>query len=104
MAMPAAIGRIAEVESRVETDEDNEAPFDADRAALTRAEWGAIATSLAKSRSELRALLDTLAEDESGSKRSGMSSTNAMCSISTRTVRSEPGWQAGGLPLMDSRP
>lgn len=103
MAMPAAIGRIAEVESRVETDEDNEALFDADRAALTRAEWGAIATSLAKSR-ELRALLDTLAEDELGSKRSGMSSANAMCSISSRTVRSEPGWQAGGLPLMDSRP
>jgi predicted RNase H-like HicB family nuclease len=70
---------VEEVESAIETDEDTEVLISADRAALTEQDWSQLLESLAKSRSELVALLAGLADDELESKREE----------SERTVREE---------------
>jgi predicted RNase H-like HicB family nuclease len=67
---------VEEVESAIEADEDTEVLISADRAALTEQDWSRLRESLAKSRSELVALL---ADDELESKREG----------TERTVREE---------------
>ena len=70
---------VEEVESTIEADEDTEVLISADRAALTEQDWSQLRESLAKSRSELVALLAGLADDELESKREE----------SERTVREE---------------
>jgi predicted RNase H-like HicB family nuclease len=70
---------VEEVESAIEADEDTEVLISADRAALTEQDWSQLRESLAKSRSELVALLAGLADDELESKREE----------SERTVREE---------------
>lgn len=70
---------VEEVESAIEADEDTEVLISADRAALTEEDWSQLRESLAKSRSELVALLAGLADDELESKREE----------SERTVREE---------------
>jgi predicted RNase H-like HicB family nuclease len=70
---------VEEVESAIEADEDTEVLISADRAALTEQDWSQLLESLAKSRSELVALLARLADDELESKREE----------SERTVREE---------------
>lgn len=70
---------VEEVESAIEADEDTEVLISADRAALTEQDWSQLRESLAKSRSELVALLAGLADVELESKREE----------SERTVREE---------------
>jgi hypothetical protein len=70
-----ASGKIAvevsdEVESAIEADEDTEVLLAVDRQALTRADWEATESLLARSRAELLELLERLSDGELAAKRS----------------------------------